>query len=153
MNKIVSADYADYAEMKDQRTYRIIGAAIEVHKVLGCGFLEAVYQEALGKEFVIREIPSKSQPIVEIVYKAKPLEKKYQPDFICYDEVIVEIKAIQFITRIEEAQLLNYLKATGFPVGLLVNFGTPKMEWKRYANTRNIGGHSRPFAVNLEGGE
>jgi len=132
MNKIVSADYADYAEMKDQRTYRIIGAAIEVHKVLGCGFLEAVYQEALGKEFVIREIPSKSQPIVEIVYKGKPLEKKYQPDFICYDEVIVEIKATTSLTGLEEAQLINYLKATGLKVGLLLNFGSKSLEHKRF---------------------
>jgi len=132
MNKIVSADYADYAEMKDQRTYRIIGAAIEVHKVLGCGFLEAVYQEALGKEFVIREIPSKSQPIVEIVYKGKPLEKKYQPDFICYDEVIVEIKATNSLTGLEEAQLINYLKATGLKVGLLLNFGSKSLEHKRF---------------------
>jgi len=132
MNKIVSADYADYAEMKDQRTYRIIGAAIEVHKVLGCGFLEAVYQEALGKEFVIREIPSKSQPIVEIVYKGKPLEKKYQPDFICYDEVIVEIKATTSLTGLEEAQLINYLKASGLKVGLLLSFGSKSLEHKRF---------------------
>ena len=132
MNKIVSADYADYAEMKDQRTYRIIGAAIEVHKVLGCGFLEAVYQEALGKEFVIRGIPFKSQPIVEIVYKGKPLEKKYQPDFICYDEVIVEIKATNSLTGLEEAQLINYLKATGLKVGLLLNFGSKSLEHKRF---------------------
>lgn len=131
-NKIVSTDYADYAEMKDQRTYRIIGAAIEVHKVLGCGFLEAVYQEALGKEFVIREIPSKSQPIVEIVYKGKPLERKYQPDFICYDEVIVEIKATTSLTGLEEAQLINYLKATGLKVGLLLNFGSKSLEHKRF---------------------
>ena len=74
--------------MKDERTYKIIGAAMEVHKELGCGFLEAVYQEALGREFIIQEIPFKSQPVVRIFYKGNPLDKTYQPDFVCYDEVI-----------------------------------------------------------------
>jgi len=74
--------------MRDQRMYKIIGAALEVHKELGCGFLEAVYQEALEKEFNTQEIPCKSQPVVEIFYKSKPLNKVYQPDFICYDEVL-----------------------------------------------------------------
>ena len=118
--------------MKDERTYKIIGAAIEVHRELGCGFLEAVYQEALEKEFAIQSIPSKSQPIVEIKYKGEPLEKKYQPDFICYDEVILEIKAISSLSGIEEAQLINYLKATGMKVGLLLNFGAKSLEHKRF---------------------
>ena len=73
---------------KDQRTYKIIGAAMEVHKELGCGFLEPVYQEALEREFVIQRMPYKSQPVVEIKYKGKPLSKKYQPDFLCYQEII-----------------------------------------------------------------
>ena len=117
--------------MGDQRTYAIIGAAIEVHKELGCGFLEAVYQEALGREFVTQGIPFRAQPVVEIRYKGKPLEKKYQPDFVCYDDVIVEIKAISTISGVEEAQLINYLKATNFKVGLLLNFGTKSLEYKR----------------------
>ena len=79
--------------MTDQRTYNIIGAAIEVHKELGCGFLEAVYQEALGREFLNQEIPFKSQPNIQIEYKGRPLNKTYQPDYMCYDEVIIEIKA------------------------------------------------------------
>ena len=107
--------------MKDERTYKIIGAALEVHKVLGCGFLEAVYQEALGREFSIQGIPFESQPIVELFYKGQSLDKKYQPDFVCYNEVIVEIKALAELTGIEEAQLINYLKATGLNVGLLIN--------------------------------
>ena len=74
--------------MKDERTYRIIGCAMEVHRVLGNGFLEAVYQEALGREFLEQNIPHNPQPVVQIKYKGKPLDKKYQPDFICYDEVI-----------------------------------------------------------------
>jgi len=107
--------------MKDERTYKIIGAAIEVHKELGCGFLEAVYQEALGKEFSIQEIPYKSQPVVEIKYKGQILNKTYQPDFVCYDEIIVEIKAISVLSGLEEAQIINYLKATGLKVGLLIH--------------------------------
>ena len=118
--------------MKDERTYKIIGAAIEVHKELGCGFLEAVYQEALGNEFATQGIPFKSQPIVEIKYKGEPLEKKYQPDFVCYDEVILEIKAISGLTGVEEAQLINYLKAAKLRVGLLLNFGSKSLEHKRF---------------------
>ena len=78
---------------KDERTYNIIGAAIEVHKELGCGFLEAVYQEALEREFKGQKIPFKSQPVILIAYKGKSLDKTYQPDFVCFGEVIVEIKA------------------------------------------------------------
>jgi len=118
--------------VKDERTYKIIGAALEVHKVLGCGFLEAVYQEALEREFKSQEIPFKSQPMVQISYKGKLLDKTYQPDFICYEEVIVEIKAISLLSGVEEAQLINYLKATGLKVGLLLNFGSKSLEYKRF---------------------
>ncbi len=117
--------------MSDEKTYKIIGAALEVHKELGCGFLEAVYQEALEKEFVTQGIPFKAQPVIEIRYKGEPLEKKYQPDYICYDEVIIEIKAISALTGLEESQLINYLKATGLKVGLLINFGAKSLEHKR----------------------
>jgi len=117
--------------MTDERTYKIIGAAMEVHKELGCGFLEAVYQEALDREFNTQEIPYKSQPFVKIFYKGKPLNKLYQPDFVCYNEVVVEIKAISNLSGIEEAQLINYLKATGLKVGLLINFGAKSLEHKR----------------------
>ena len=118
--------------MEDKRTYKIIGAAIEVHKELGCGFLEAVYQEALAKEFHIQKIPYTSQATVEINYKGKPLHKTYQPDFVCYDEVIVEIKALDTLSGIEQAQMINYLKATGLNVGLLINFGSKSLEHKRF---------------------
>ncbi len=104
---------------------------MEVHKELGCGFLEAVYQEALEREFIDKNIAFESQPVVTISYKGKPLSKAYQPDFICYDEVIVEIKAISGLSGIEEAQLINYLKATGLHVGLLLNFGSTSLEYKR----------------------
>ena len=118
--------------MRDERTYQLIGAALEVHKELGCGFLEAVYQEALEREFEFRGIPFESQSIVEIKYKGKPLEKKYQPDFICFDEVIIEIKAVSALSGIEEAQIINYLKATGLNLGLLFNFGSKSLEYKRF---------------------
>ncbi|MBW1717350.1 MAG: GxxExxY protein [Deltaproteobacteria bacterium] len=118
--------------MRDERTYKIIGAALEVHKELGCGFLEAVYQEALGREFSLERIPNKAQPIIDILYKGVLLEKKYQPDFVCFNEIIVEIKALAKLTGIEEAQLINYLKATGMKVGLLINFGTESLEYKRF---------------------
>jgi GxxExxY protein len=118
--------------MEDERTYKIIGYAMEVHKVLGCGFSEAVYQEALQREFKLQGIPNKAQPIIDILYKRVLLEKKYQPDFICYGEVIVEIKAISGLTGVEEAQLINYLKAANLKVGLLINFGTKSLEHKRF---------------------
>ena len=118
--------------MKDERTYKIIGAAIEVHKELGCGFLESVYQEALGREFKDQEIPFKSQPTIQICYKGQHLEKTYQPDFVCYEGIIVEIKAISSLSGVEEAQLINYLKATGLKLGLLMNFGAKSLEHKRF---------------------
>ena len=123
--------------MKDQRTYKIIGAALEVHKELGCGFLEAVYQEALEQEFRFQRVPNKAQPIVEIKYKGKVLNKKYQPDFMCYDDIIVEIKAVSALTGTEESQLINYLKATGFKIGLLINFGAKSLEHKRFVFSHN----------------
>ena len=121
--------------MKDQRTYQIIGAAMEVHKELGSGFLEAVYQEALEREFTYQEIPYKSQPPVRIKYKGEPLKKKYEPDFICYDDVIVEIKAMDKLSSNEHAQIINYLKASELKLGLLINFGAKSLEHKRFVYT------------------
>ncbi len=116
----------------EDESYAIIGAAMEVYNQLGSGFLEAVYQEALAIEFGLRKVPFVEQQSIEIVYKAHPLRQRYIPDFVVYDRVIVEIKAIKQIGPNEEAQLLNYLKATGLPVGLLINFGAPgKLQWDR----------------------
>ena len=120
--------------VRDEKTYKIIGAAMEVHKELGCGFLEAVYQEALGREFLNQETPFKSQPNIQIEYKGRPLNKTYQPDYMCYDEVIIEIKAISRLSGIEEAQLINYLKASKLKVGLLINFGNKSLEYKRFVH-------------------
>ena len=91
-----------------------------------------MYQEALGREFADQGIPFKSQSVIQIAYKGKPLNKTYQPDFVCFDEVIVEIKAISGLSGVEEAQLINYLKATGLKVGLLINFGSKSLEHKRF---------------------
>ena len=116
----------------DRRTYEIIGAAMEVHKELGSGFLEAVYQEALERELNSRHIPFQAQPSVQICYKSEPLNKTYQPDFVCFDGVLVEIKALATLSGTEEAQMINYRKATGISVGLLINFGSKSLEYKRF---------------------
>jgi len=121
---------------KDE-VYNIVGAAFKVANTLGCGFLEAVYQEALGIEFMKGQIPFESQRRMRITYNGITLNKEYIPDFVCYGSIIVEIKAIKQITEIEEAQIINYLKVANMPVGLIVNFGSTKLQWKRYANTRN----------------
>ena len=120
------------SEQKDQRTFAIIGAAMEVHRQLGCGFLEAVYQEALTLELDARGIPSRRQVELPISYKGQKLNTSYRTDFICYDSVIVELKALSKISGTEESQILNYLKASGCETGLLLNFGTRSLEYKRF---------------------
>jgi GxxExxY protein len=118
--------------MSDDRTYQIIGAAMEVHRELGCGFLEAVYQEALEREFEARALPYRSQPLIQISYKGCVLSKTYQADFICYGDVIVEIKALNKLSGTEQGQIINYLKATGYKTGLLINFGAGQLDYKRF---------------------
>lgn len=115
----------------ETETRAIIGAAMDVHNILGCGFLEAVYQEALEKEFVDRGIPFVSQKELPVFYKGRKLNKVYVADFVAYDKIIVEIKALDQLTSREQAQLINYLKATGLEVGLLLNFGAEKLTWDR----------------------
>jgi len=118
--------------MRDERTFKIIGVAMEVHRELGPGFLEAVYQEAMERELTDQGIPFRAQPAIQVLYKGRPLTKKYEPDFVCYEEVIVEIKALEKTWRVEQAQLINYLKATVLPIGLLLNFGAPSLQCKRF---------------------
>ncbi len=116
-----------------EEVYAIVGAAIEVHRELGSGFLEAVYQEAMEIELQGCHILFQSQPELNIVYKGRVLEKKYNPDFLCLQEIIVEIKALDQLSGKEDSQVINYLKASGKRVGLLINFGSVgKLEWKRF---------------------
>jgi GxxExxY protein len=117
---------------RDPRTFAIIGAAMEVHKQLGCGFLEPVYQEAMGLELADRGIPFQPQVELAVHYKGTMLLAKYKPDFICYENIIVELKALRVTGGPEESQVLNYLKATGFEIGLLLNFGTASLEYRRF---------------------
>ncbi len=118
--------------LKDE-VFQIIGAAIEVHRELGNGFLEAVYQEAMELELASRDISFSSQVPLKILYKGKMLAKEYIPDLLCFDCMIVELKALSKLSGQEEAQIINYLKATGRHVGLLINFGSHgKLEWKKF---------------------
>jgi len=119
------------ADSRDPQTRAIIGAAMEVHRQLGPGFLEAVYQEALTMELADQAIPFQREVELPVDYKGRRLPCKYGADFVCYESIIVELKALQALTGVEEAQLLNYLKATRLERGLLLNFGRPSLEFKR----------------------
>lgn len=116
--------------LKDE-VYAIVGAAMEVHRELGSGFLEAVYQEAMDIELRSRHIPFEPQKLLNVCYKGMPLKKDYMADLVCFGRIIVELKCLDRLTKKEESQILNYLKATGLRVGLLVNFGAAELEWKR----------------------
>lgn len=117
--------------IEKELTQKVIGAAMEVHRVLGCGFLEAVYQEALEIELASSGIRFSRQPEIKIQYKNHVLSRTYQPDLLVEERLVVELKALDRIGAVEESQLLNYLKATGIKVGLLINFGGRSLEWKR----------------------
>jgi len=121
---------------RDPQTHAIIGAAMEVHSELGAGFLESVYQEALERELRSRGIPFASQIELPIMYKGERLRTTFRSDLVCYLEVVVELKSIKTLTNVDEAQLLNYLKATGLKRGLLLNFGANRLEVKRMILTR-----------------
>jgi len=103
-----------------------------VHRELGPGFLEPVYQEAVEIQFEIDSISHIREKELIIKYMSRKLEKRYKADFICFNKIIVELKALSALTTDHESQILNYLKATGFKLGLLVNFGAPKLEYKRF---------------------
>ncbi len=123
---------------KDPRTHVVIGAAMEVHRQLGRGFLESVYQEAFQQELLERNIPFQREVHIPVFYKSVRLAADYRADFICFDSVVVELKAIQKLTGIEEAQVINYLKATGHEVGLLLNFGTKSLEHRRFIFSKSV---------------
>ena len=118
----------------DEETYKIIGAAMEVHRHLGCGFLEAVYGDALAIEFTNRNIPFEREKLINIKYKDTTLEHYYVADFVCYDSIIVELKAVTELNKTFEAQVLNYLNATGYESGLLINFGETSLKHHRLFN-------------------
>lgn len=120
---------------QDPRTYAIIGAAMEVHRQFGAGFLEAVYQEALAIELGLRQIPHRREDALPIRYKGRLMATCYRPDFVCYEQVIVELKALKSLSTVEEAQLINYLKASGCDTGLLLNFGSKSLQFRRFANS------------------
>ena len=116
-----------------EEVYAIAGAAMEVYYSMGIGFLEPVYQEALGVELSRRGIPFENEKELDLYYKGTKLSKKYVADFVCFDQIIVELKVVPCLTNIEVAQLLNYLKITKMRVGILANYGArPKLEWKKY---------------------
>ena len=118
-------------DSRDPQTYAIIGAAMDIHRQLGHGFLEAVYQEAAVVEFRLRNIPFEREVLLPVKYKGNLLPVHYRADFVCFSEIIVEFKAISILTTADEAQVLNYLKATGYHRGFLFNFGSASLQQKR----------------------
>jgi GxxExxY protein len=145
-----SARSLSVEKMRDPETYAIIGAAMEAHRVLGCGFLEPVYQEALSKEFMLRGIPFRREVELPVTYKGDILAVRFKPDFICYEAVIVELKALDRLSNKEKAQVINYLKATGIERGLLLNFGTVRLEYERLILTARYSSADRSDVTNQE---
>jgi GxxExxY protein len=131
------------AGVRDSETSAIIGAAMEVHRELGRGFLEAVYQDALAVELGLREIPFEREKLLQVTYKGAVLPSFFKADFVCHGTVLVECKALKSIGGPEEAQVLNYLRITRLTRALLVNFGTASLEYKRLILTRD------PICANL----
>ena len=118
-------------------SYKIIGACFEVYKQKGCGFTEPVYQECLKLEFEFQNIPYVFEPKIQLEYKGKTLDQYFKPDFVCYNKIIVELKSVSNLIDEHRAQTMNYLNATKFDLGLLVNFGHfPKLEYERFGNRK-----------------
>ena len=125
-------------------SYKIVGACFEVYREKGCGFLEPVYQERMEIELRLQGIPFVSQKPLALEYKGCPLRSKYEPDFICYDKIVLELKAVTELTDEHRAQVQNYLKATGLKLGLLVNFGHyPKAQVERIVAEKGRYAHGR----------
>ncbi len=117
---------------RDELTYKVIGVAMEVHRNLGCGFTEKVYQDALEKELQIQKIPYEREVRMHVIYKNEELDSEYIPDFVCYDKIVVELKAVEELTDLHKAQTINYLHVSRMPVALLMNFGAESLEFQRY---------------------
>jgi GxxExxY protein len=128
--------------VEDPQTHAIIGACMEAHRILGHGFSETVYQEARAREFGLRGVPFMREPRLNILYKGEALETVFRADFLCYDDVIVEFKALARLTDNEMSQLLNELKASRKRRGLLINFGAQKLEFRRVVWGWGEGGSS-----------
>ena len=117
----------------ERETYEILGACFEVYKEKGCGFLEGVYQDSLEIELALRGVAARALVPIPLSYKERPLKRHYEADFVCFDKVLLELKAVSKLTDEHRAQVQNYLHATGLKVGLLVNFGHfPKVEYERF---------------------
>jgi GxxExxY protein len=119
------------ADHKDQETYAIIGAAMAVHGALGYGFLEAVYQAAFAVELSARDIPFRREAPLTITYRGKALGVTYRVDFLCFETIIVELKGQTALSITEHSQVINYLKASSLHRALLINFGAPRLDYKR----------------------
>jgi GxxExxY protein len=130
---------------RDPQTYAIIGAAMEIHRQLGHGFLEPIYQDAAVIEFPLQQIPFEREVTLPIKYKNIILPSRYRADYVCFSDIIVEFKALARLTSVEEAQVLNYLKATGFRRGLLLNFGASSLQYKRL-----VWGYEGPYLTKEE---
>ncbi|MBA4411617.1 MAG: GxxExxY protein [Odoribacter sp.] len=122
-----------YILFKDE-SYKIIGACFEVHKKLGSGFLESVYSEALELEFKKADIPYEREKKLQVYYEDQLLNKYFRADFVCYNSIIIELKATKYLIEADRQQTLNNVKATKFKLGLLINFGTPSLTYKRIVN-------------------
>ena len=123
--------YNESSLLFKEESYKIIGAAMEVHRLLGCGFVEPVYQEALEKEFVLRGIPYEREKELSVSYKGSQLSKTFKADFVCYGKIILELKAVKEFADEHYAQIYNYLRASGLDLGLLINFGSASIEFER----------------------
>lgn len=119
----------------DPNTYAVIGAAMEMHRQLGCGFLEAVYQQVLAIELGLRGIPFQREVELAVQYKGQTLPTSYRADFVCFGDLRVELKALSALGSIEESQIINYLKAARKPTGLLLNFGIRSLQHKRFVSS------------------
>ena len=121
-----------------EESYKIIGACMKVHRELGAGFLEAIYEEALKKEFNNLGIPFESQVKLHVFYEGEKLDKYYKADFICYNKIVLEIKAVSQVPDAFYAQIKNYLTATKKELGMLINFGQSSLFYKRVINSNNV---------------
>jgi GxxExxY protein len=137
----------------DPETYAIIGAAMEVHRELGHGFLEAVYHEALAIEMIARKIPFQREAPVSVKYKNQPLACGYRADFICFGSILIELKAIEHLGNAENAQVINYLNATKLKRALLFNFGSPRLEYERLVLNYQQSDDAGLSSINLQFGK